>query len=251
MRVALRPEWGLPQFVLSGLTAAVIASSSFGALHNSQITALPSVAESFSAAAQPSPAPAAAAAKPVLSANPPAPPFRLQARATAERQAAVRCLAEAIYFEAGFQPLEGQRAIAQVILNRVREKEFPDTVCGVVFEGAHRHTGCQFSFACDGSLHRRPPTEDELSSAETIARQALSGYVVRAVGTATHYHNDKVEPYWRDALVKTAQIGDHIFYRSPGKAGQPQALDVDRYAANNELKVAEAAPHMAHGSREA
>jgi hypothetical protein len=241
MRVAaLRPEWGLPHFVLSGLTAAVIASSSLGGLHNSQITGFPSVGESFAPAPQP------AAARLVLPANPPAPPFRLQARTFAERQAAIRCLAQAIYFEAGFQPLEGQRAIAQVILNRVRAKQFPDTVCGVVFEGANRRTGCQFSFACDGSLHRRPPTEDEMASAEVVARQALSGYVEQAVGTATHYHSYRVEPYWRDALVKTAQIGDHIFYRSPGQAGQPQALDGQRYA-GGEVRVAASAPRMTVG----
>jgi hypothetical protein len=238
MRVALRPEWGLPHFVLSGLTAAVIASSSLGGLHNSQITGLPTDADFASA-----PEPAPAAAKPTLSVNPPAPPFRLQARTIAERQAAVRCLGQAIYFEAGFQPLEGQRAIAQVILNRVREKAYPKTVCGVVFEGSHRRTGCQFSFACDGSLHRRPPSEDQLASAETIARQALNGYVESAIGTATHYHSYRVDPRWRVALIKTAQIGDHIFYRAPGKAGQ---LDGGRYA-GGEVKVAAAAPRMSVG----
>jgi hypothetical protein len=238
MRVALRPEWGLPHFVLSGLTAAVIASSSLGGL--AQV--LPQIAESITAASAPEPAPA----RPALPANPPAPPFRLRARTFAERQAAVRCLAEAIYFEAGFQPLQGQRAVAQVILNRVREKEFPKTVCGVVFEGARRHAGCQFSFVCDGSLHRRPPTEDEMASAERIARQALNGYVEGAVGTATHYHSYRVDPRWRTTLVKTARIGDHIFYRWPGKAGQPQALDGGRYA-GGELRVAASVPRMAVG----
>ncbi len=240
MRVALRPEWGLPHFVLSGLMAVLIVGSPLSGLHNSQITGLRPIAETSAAA------PGAGAANTALRANPPAPPFKLPARTFADRQAAVRCLAEAVYFEAGFQPLEGQRAIAQVILNRVRAKEFPKTVCGVVFEGAKRHTGCQFSFACDGSIHRRPPTEDEMASAEQIARQALNGYVEPSVGTATHYHTVQVDPRWGAALVKTAQIGDHIFYRWPGKAGQPQALDGERYA-GDELKVAAAGPRIAVG----
>lgn len=240
MNVALRSGWGAPQLVLSALTVAVVAASPFGVLHNFQSVQLSSILPSFQAR----PAPAAAPSELKVVANPPAPPFVLRAKSWAERRQAIRCLAQAVYFEAGFQPIEGQRAVAQVILNRVRDKIYPSTVCGVVYEGWRRRTGCQFSFACDGSLHRRPPTADEMQSAETIARQALSGYVVPTVGTATAYHNDHVEPYWRTAFVKVAQIGDHIFYRQAGRGGQPQALDPDRYE-GDEIHVANALPRLA------
>jgi hypothetical protein len=110
------------------------------------------------------------------------------------------------------------RAVAQVVLNRVRHPAYPATVCGVVYEGSDRKTGCQFTFACDGALDRTPKgwTWQE---ARSIARQALSGYVFTAVGHATHYHADSVVPYWADSLDKTLRIGHHIFYRLPGLLG--------------------------------
>ncbi len=233
MNVALRPGWGLPHFVLAGLTAAVVAACPLGVLHSLARSAMPFGSAPIE--------PGALAKQPEI---PVAPPFVLHAKDPADAQQATHCLAQAIYYEAGFQPVEGQRAVAQVVLNRVRDRNFPGTVCGVVYEGWRRRTGCQFSFVCDGSLWRRPPTEDEIASAEKIAIDALSGYVVAAVGTATHYHTWKIDPYWNDTLVKTAQIGDHIFYRWPGKAGQPQALSDDRYD-GDELAVARRSPRQA------
>lgn len=168
--------------------------------------------------------PALIAAAP-LPANPnEAPPFILSVSDTAERSQAVECLADAVYYEAGFEPLDGQRAVAQVIVNRVRDPNFPKSVCGVVFQGFKRKTGCQFSFVCDGSMKRRPPRPEQANFARVIAEQALSGYVVKEVGTATHYHTDWVDPYWAPTLEKITQVGDHIFYRWPGQAGQPTAL---------------------------
>ena len=158
-----------------------------------------------------------------------APPFIVSADRPADLARAVNCLAEAIYYEAGFEPEAGQRAVAQVVLNRVRDRNFPNTICGVVYQGAGRKTGCQFSFVCDGSLWRRPPQEEQLVAARTLAAQALNGYVVGAVGAATHYHTDYVQPWWRSTVVKVAQIGAHIFYCWPGRAGQVTALQ-DRYA---------------------
>lgn len=155
-------------------------------------------------------------------------PFLMGAN-TADRTLAVNCLADAVYYEAAFEPEEGQRAVAQVILNRVRDPNFPDTVCGVVYQGWERRTGCQFSFVCDGSLKRRPPEPEQHEHAEAVAMQVLSGVVVEGVGTATHYHTDYVDPYWGPTLVETARIGQHIFYKWPGKAGEPEALD-DSYA---------------------
>ena len=232
MNVALRPGWVLPHLVLAGLTAAIVAASPLGVLHNLASAAMP-----FASA----PIEPGELVKPEV---PVAPPFVLHAKDMADAQQATHCLAQAVYYEAGFQPVEGQRAIAQVILNRVRDRNFPGTVCGVVYEGWRRHTGCQFSFVCDGSLSRRPPTADELQSAEKIALEALNGYVVAAVGTATHYHTWRIDPYWNDTLVKTAQIGDHIFYRWPGKAGRPQALSDDRYD-GDEVRVAQRSPKQA------
>ncbi len=151
-------------------------------------------------------------------------PFFIAAADPADRDQAERCLAEAVYYEAGFEPVDGQRAVAQVVLNRVRDSNFPDTVCGVVYQGWWRRTGCQFSFVCDGSLVRRPPGDDEWTRARAVADQALNGYVAVAVGTATHYHTDYVKPYWGKSVVEVAQVGTHIFYRWPGKAGEVAAL---------------------------
>lgn len=147
-------------------------------------------------------------------------PFVLKTSAI-EREQAVDCLADAVYYEAGFEPLEGQRAVAQVIVNRVRDPNFPSSVCGVVFQGYKRQTGCQFSFVCDGSMKRRPPHPEQVAFAKMIAEQALSGYVVKEVGTATHYHTDYVHPAWAPNMVEVAQIGQHIFYHWRGKAGLP------------------------------
>jgi len=151
-------------------------------------------------------------------------PFVLPASNPTERARAVHCLSEAVYYEAAYEPEAGQRAVAQVVLNRVRDRNFPDTVCGVVFQGWWRKTGCQFSFVCDGSLVRRPPGEADWVRSRAIAEQALSGYVATQVGVATHYHADYVKPYWRTSLVEIEQIGAHIFYRWPGKAGEVESL---------------------------
>ena len=164
-----------------------------------------------------------------------APPFVLHSSSLAERKQAVNCLAAAVYFEAGTEPLEGQRAVAQVVLNRVRDRKFPGSVCGVVFQRAHRHI-CQFSFVCDGSFRRRPPHAAQLAHARTVAEQALAGRVTPEVGTATHYHATYVHPSWGRRLVKVDQIGAHIFYRRSGEAGAPSAL-TKRYA-GGELRVA-------------
>lgn len=169
------------------------------------------------------------AALPVsVSAVLPAPPFVLRARNSAEFERAVRCLSIAIYYEAALESIDGRRAVAQVVLNRVRDQNFPNTVCGVVFQGWERWTGCQFSFTCDGSLSRTPIAA-LMRENEQIARQALTGHVMAAVGTATHYHADYVLPYWSPTLSKITQIGTHIFYRWVGPAGLPQALNA-RYS---------------------
>jgi len=136
---------------------------------------------------------------------------------------AQECMTQAIYYEAASESDAGQRAVAQVVLNRVAHASYPRNVCGVVYQGSERTTGCQFSFTCDGALARRPSASG-WSRASRIARQALAGVVYAPVGTATHYHTLAVNPYWASSLETVTVIGFHIFYRWPGSAGQPSAF---------------------------
>jgi spore germination cell wall hydrolase CwlJ-like protein len=131
----------------------------------------------------------------------------------AGREQATECLATVALYEAG-DDVRGQRAVMQVVLNRVRARGFPKTVCGVVYQGAGLPTGCQFSFACDGSVKRRPETAG-WEAARARAKHALAGAVFAPVGTATHYHTDWVVPYWSGSLSKIAKVDTHIFYRRP------------------------------------
>ena len=137
---------------------------------------------------------------------------------------ALRCLTQAIYYEAAVEPLQGRRAVAQVVLNRMRHPGYPHSVCGVVYQGSERRTGCQFSFTCDGSL-LRAPSAGPWREAEEVAREALAGRVEPSVGTATHYHADYVLPKWAFQLGKIEQIGRHIFYRFNGGWGKASSLD--------------------------
>ena len=144
------------------------------------------------------------------------------------RARALECLTSAIYYEAAQEPTDGQRAVAQVVLNRVRHPAFPNSVCGVVYEGSTRPTGCQFTFTCDGSM-ARAPMPDLWNRARKVAEEALNGAVYAPVGLATHYHANYVVPYWASSLVKTAVEGAHIFYRWAGGWGQPAAFN-DRWS---------------------
>lgn len=145
-----------------------------------------------------------------------------------DRTRALKCLAEAVYYESAREPKLGQEAVAQVVLNRVRHPAYPKSVCGVVYQGAARTTGCQFSFTCDGAL-RYAPEPGLWAQAQQVARNALAGHVNKAVGSATHYHANYVAPYWAPTLVKMKQVGLHIFYRWTGPWGEPPAF-TGRYA---------------------
>ena len=147
--------------------------------------------------------------------NPVSPAFRLPALPANEGPRALDCMTAAVFYEAASESTGGQRAVAQVVLNRLRHPAYPKTVCGVVFQGAGLKTGCQFTFVCDGSLERRPSTDGWLR-ARQVAAAALAGYVEKSVGGATHYHTVWVAPYWSGELVKVANIGAHIFYRWDG-----------------------------------
>jgi hypothetical protein len=140
-----------------------------------------------------------------------------------DRSRAVQCLTAAIYYEAASEPDAGQRAVAQVVLNRVAHPSYPKTVCGVVYQGSERSTGCQFSFTCDGSL-ARVPSRLFWDRAAAVAREALSGYVYTPVGLATHYHTVAVHPYWAPSLNFLGTIGAHRFYSFRGPAGRPAAF---------------------------
>jgi hypothetical protein len=154
--------------------------------------------------------------------NPAARPFAFSGGDAARTQA-LQCLSSAVYYEAGRESIDGQRAVAQVVLNRVRHSAFPGSVCGVVYEGSTRPTGCQFTFTCDGSLYRQPDAS-HWKQAFQVAQAALSGAVYAPVGNATHYHADYVVPYWASSLAKNAVVGAHIFYRWAGGWGQPAAF---------------------------
>jgi spore germination cell wall hydrolase CwlJ-like protein len=123
-----------------------------------------------------------------------------------------RCLATAIYFEARGEPLQGQIAVGQVILNRVRSPNFPETICGVVYQG-QMAPGCQFSFACDGKTDT-PKNDSHWALAQKLARQITSGQVwLPEIGYSTFYHADYVSPQWKSAMNKIDSIGRHIFYK--------------------------------------
>ncbi len=132
-------------------------------------------------------------------------------------ESAAECIALAISYEAGLEPLAGQEAVAQVILNRVRHAAYPDSACGVVWQGYQRRTGCQFTFTCDGSL-RRTRSASAMAAARAVAVRVLAGESIDHVRGATHYHANYVAPYWAPSLTRVRQIATHVFYRQPGAA---------------------------------
>jgi Cell Wall Hydrolase len=178
------------------------------------------------------------AAQPFVKEPPiPARPFRLITNA-ADMNRAVDCMAAAIQYEAGSETLEGKKAVAQVILNRVRHPAYPKTVCGVIFQGSERKTGCQFTFTCDGAINRTL-SESGWRLAQDIARSMLTGTVYAPVGWATHYHTDWVFPSWSTKLDKVRQEGTHLFFRWREFWGTPAAFR-GRYVGNegNQPKLA-------------
>ena len=156
-----------------------------------------------------SPDTAFAAAVPAI-----APPFP-SARSVDDADRAADCLTAAVYYEARSQSEDGQRAVAQVVLNRVRDRAFPNSVCGVVYQGAERRTGCQFSFTCDGSMNR-PRELGAWDRARAVAAAALGGSVYAPVGAATSFHTTSILPWWASSLAQITTVGAHVFYRWQG-----------------------------------
>ena len=173
-----------------------------------------------------------------------APPFLAQAANATAAARALECLTAAIYYEARSEPIEGQEAVAQVVLNRVRNPAFPNSVCGTVFEGSSRDTGCQFTFTCDGSMAaRRQPAAWERS--RRIAAAALAGFVYEPVGAATYYHTTAVHPWWDARVQQVAHIGAHVFFQLPGAWGNSLAFRQNYGGVEPSLAMAARAPEKA------
>ncbi|WP_309603292.1 cell wall hydrolase [Sphingomonas sp.] len=206
----LRPSIARAEMVAPERAAALVAATSGD--QATQVQAMGAKAELINAAMPFSAAPIQAARA-----------FILPAGETLDQRRAVLCLTQAVYYEAGFEPIDGRRAVAQVVLNRMRHPAFPKSVCGVVYQ-RNATPVCQFSFVCDGSLDRRPEAA-AWKVAEAVARAALAGHVEQSVGSATHYHADYVAPRWAPLLTKITKLGAHIFYRWPGAWGQVAAFN--------------------------
>ncbi len=176
---------------------------------------------------------------------PPAKPFHLTGSDN-DKARATDCLAAALFYEAGAEQVDGQKAVAQVILNRVRHPAFPASVCGVVYQGATRATGCQFSFSCDGSMRRRP-SASLWAQLRGIAISMLHGEVYAPVGLATHYHTDWVVPYWSAKLDKIRAEQSHLFFRWQGWWGTPTAFR-QPYAGTEPLVARMAGLSTAHAN---
>jgi hypothetical protein len=162
------------------------------------------------------------------------PPFRFGTSNPASFARALHCLTSAVYHEARSEDEDGQRAVAQVVLNRVRHYAYPSTVCGVVYQGAGRSTGCQFTFTCDGSSLRSVDRPAWIRAGR-IARAALEGSVYAPVGWATHYHRLDVAPRWSGHMAEIARIGAHVFFRWRGAPGAESAF-VRHFAAGEAMQ---------------
>ncbi|MDZ3830490.1 MAG: cell wall hydrolase [Sphingopyxis sp.] len=155
--------------------------------------------------------------------GPPAKSYAFRGATALDRERAHYCLTAAIYYEAASETDDGMRGVAQTVLNRVRHPSFPNSVCGVVFQGSQRAGVCQFTFACDGAMARAPSRATWLR-ASRVASAALGGQVFSGVGLATHYHTTAIWPRWGKSLVMTNIVGAHIFHRWRGRWGMPDAF---------------------------
>ncbi|MGQ0660094.1 cell wall hydrolase [Sphingosinicella sp.] len=182
----------------------------------------------------------------------PAEPFQFANGEDNLRGNSLDCLTAAVYYEARSETLDGQRAVAQVVLNRARHPAFPNSVCGVVYQGSQRRTGCQFSFTCDGSMQRGVRNAAGWETARQVASAALSGFVHSPVGLATHYHTTAIRPWWAPSLTRAITVGAHIFYRWPGRWGDPTSFrqPVFESSASGPVAIA-AAPAIDPGPRPA
>jgi len=131
-----------------------------------------------------------------------------------ERERHLKCMADNIYYEAAHEPAEGKIAVAQIVMNRVAHPEFPKDPCEVIYQRTtfHRNVVCQFTWLCDGSVHRRPVRQDLYQESRHAAKMVLlEGFRLPSLEGALFYHADYVNPNWR--LDRATTIGRHIFYR--------------------------------------
>ncbi|MBU1347938.1 MAG: cell wall hydrolase [Alphaproteobacteria bacterium] len=156
-------------------------------------------------------------------------PFRIDNALDASRD--LECLTQAAYYEARGEGRDGMQAVVQVVLNRARHSAFPNSVCGVVYQGSGRRVGCQFSFTCDGSMRGRV-NRAAWDRARNVASAALSGSVYASVGNATFFHTTGVSPRWRTSMQRVSQVGTHIFYRFGGRAGSSNAFSYTAQASS-------------------
>ena len=154
----------------------------------------------------------------------PARPLRMATENPLEGARELECLSQAVYYEARGESSDGQAAVAQVVLNRVRHPAFPKSVCSVVYQGAQTRT-CQFSFACDGSV-RQAKESSAWRRAQIVATRALAGFVMADVGNATHFHVARLGGVWGAGLMRVAQVGAHVFYRFSGHPNARAAGDL-------------------------
>jgi len=215
--------------VVVPIAAATRATLAYAA---AQHASLPQLRGPIAADAPASPASLQAAAFQASS------PFRLANPEAAAHD--LDCLTAAVYYEARGESREGQAAVAQVVLNRVRSPSFPKTICGVVYQGAGARA-CQFSFACDGQTGARHEAQ-AWDRARSVASRALGGYVMNEVGGATHFHVASLGAVWGGGMVKIAQVGQHVFYGFGGRRG----AIAHEVAANSTLRdVTEPSPSAA------
>ncbi len=177
-------------------------------------------------------------------------PFRMDHALDASRD--LDCLTQVVYYEARGEGRSGMQAVAQVVLNRVRHPAFPKTICGVVYQGAARRTGCQFSFTCNGAMRGRV-NQAAWSRARTIASGALSGSVYAGVGNATHFHTTGVSPTWRNSLIRVNQVGSHLFYRFGGRSGSSASFTyaASPSTANDQPRLIQAGLNPVEAARQA
>ena len=144
--------------------------------------------------------------------------------ATAQLLAERRCLAQAMYYEARGEGLRGELAVAEVVFHRMRSSIYPSTICGVVYEGAQLKRACQFSFVCNGDM-QRPIERTAWAASRLLAAKIMTGALPLGdiTGNATSYHAVSVDPEWAGHLVKTVQIGNHIFYRRAPRPGNSRS----------------------------
>ena len=126
----------------------------------------------------------------------------------------IMCIAVAIYFEARGEPLAGRFAVAEVVINRMRDPRYPSDACSVVYDGGETLHECAFSFYCDGKSDQPDLNSVDWDSAQRVAQAVYEGRSAPVVGEATHYHSVNVQPWWATTGHVVAKISDHVFYEA-------------------------------------